>query len=120
MYLCRFPRLARMTKIAIFDRPGHFPVMAGAAVFAVDYLEHIDFISARFKLESEVRVTDFASEADSMKPVWKNHRAHSRGFRVIIDQYIAVLRIRHKRRSPQGYDKKYCINCSTFKHLTLP
>ena len=107
MYLCRFSGLAGMTKIAIFDRPGHFPVMAGAAVFAVDYLQHIDFISARFKLESEVRVADFASEADTMKPVWKDDRAHSRGFRIIIDQYITVLRIRHQRRSPQGYDKKY-------------
>jgi len=107
MYLCRFSWLSGMTKIAIFDRPGHFPVMAGAAVFAVDYLEHIDFISARLKLESEVRVADFASEADTMKPVWKNYRAHPRGFRIIVDQYIAVLCIRHKRRSPQGYDKKY-------------
>jgi hypothetical protein len=107
MYLCRFSGLAGMTKIAIFDRPGYFPVMAGAAVFTVDYLEHIDFVSARFKLEPEIRVTDFAPEADTMKPVWKNYRAHSRGFRKIIDQYIAVLRIRHKRRYPQGYDKKY-------------
>ena len=59
--------------------------MASATVFTVDYFEHIDFIAACFELESEVRMTDLASEPDTMKPVWKNHRAHSSGFRVIID-----------------------------------
>jgi len=91
MHLCRLARHSRMTEIAAFDGPGYFSVMASATILTVDNFQHIDLIAARFHLESKICMADLASEADAMKPVRKNDRAHACSLRVIIDQYIAVF-----------------------------
>jgi len=91
MYLDRRAGFAGMAQDAVFHRPGNFAVVACTAVLSFYDLVHVDVIAASLELETEVGMAHFATEANSVEPVRKNHRAHARGIRVIIDHDVAVL-----------------------------
>ena len=91
MNLGRRSRFSRMTDITVFDRPGNLAIMAGTTILPIDNFQHIDLITAGFHFETQIGVTDLASEADAVKPVRENDRAHCSSIRIIIYQYIAIF-----------------------------
>ena len=68
---------AGMTDIAGFHRPGDLAIVAGAAILAIDNFQHIDIVSARFELETQVGMADLAAKTDTVKPVRENHWPHA-------------------------------------------
>lgn len=65
--------------------------MAGAAVFAADYREHINIAATRLEGKADIAVTGLAGVTYTMKPVRKNHRPNAILVRGIIEDHIAVF-----------------------------
>jgi hypothetical protein len=76
MYLRLGTGFSGVTQIAVLDRPGNVAVMAGAAVFAVDDLQHADFIPPGLELEAQVGMANLAAKTYPVKPMWEHDGAH--------------------------------------------
>ena len=66
-----------MAQIAVLHRPGDIAVVTGAAIFAINNLQHVDLIASGLELEAEIGMADLATEADPVEPVGKDDRAHA-------------------------------------------
>lgn len=91
MYLGRLSRFTRMTDITAFDRPGHFAVMTGPAILAIDNLQHVDLITTSLHFEPEIGVAYLAPEADPVEPVRKHNRSHPGCIGIIIDENVTIF-----------------------------
>ena len=91
MYLRLAAGYSRMTEIAVLDRPCNVAVVAAAAVFAVDNLQHADIISSGLKLKPQIIMTDLATKADAVEPMWEDDRAHAGIFGVLVDHDVTVF-----------------------------
>lgn len=68
---------ARMTQVAVFHGPRDGPVVAHTAKTAFHDVVHLHLIGSGAHLEAELEMADLAAEANAMKPVRENNRAHS-------------------------------------------
>ena len=79
-----------MAPVAVNGRPSDTPVMAFSAEIPLDDLDHVDIVRSLTHLKDS-GMANFAFKPDSMKPVWKNNRRHSRFFRIMIQGDVAVF-----------------------------
>jgi len=77
-----------MAQITVLNRPGDVAVVAGAAILAIDDLQHIYLVSAGPEFETQIRVADLAAEPDAMKPVREHDRPHTGLVRIIVHYYV--------------------------------
>jgi hypothetical protein len=94
-----------MAQYTVLYGPRNLTIVAGAAVFALNDLVHIDIVPSGLELEADIGVTDFATETYAMEPVWKHGRTNSCLVRVIVYYYVAVLCFGRRR---SGQDCQYC------------
>ena len=90
--------LSRVADITTIRRPGNITVVAGAAERAVRNVRHIEVIAADTHLETELMVTDLATEPDTMEPVRKYHRAQAFLFGTPVEDNIRILGSRRHGR----------------------
>ena len=65
--------------------------MAGATIFAIDDLQHVDFVAACLELETEIAMTDLAAKTDSVEPVGEHDRPHAGVIGELIDYDVTVF-----------------------------
>ena len=80
-----------MAQIAFLGSPRDLVVMAGTAEFSIPDFCHGYITATRAHLESDFSVAYVARVADTMKPVWEDHWAHTGFFRSLVDYHISVF-----------------------------
>lgn len=85
------PGEPRVAQIAFLRPPGVSVVMAGAAEFSILDICHGYIVGTRAHLETDFSVTYIAFEADAMKPVRKDNRAHPGFFCPLVEYYVPVF-----------------------------
>src|SRR3972149_6342340 len=95
-------RDAGVAKNAVLHAPGDLAVVAGAAEFAVEDLQHVDVVAPGLELEAEIAVADLAAETDAVEPVRKHDRPHAGGVRGIGDDDVGLFRERRATARPAG------------------
>jgi len=76
-------------------RPGNVAVVTGAAVCPRRYPVHVDVIRAGTHFETEIRVTNTALIADTMKPVRKDHRSDAFAIGIAVEDDVGILGLRN-------------------------
>jgi hypothetical protein len=92
--------------------------VAGTTELTIDYFQHIDLVAAGLELEAQVSMTDLATKSNTVKPVGKDSRPHSRFIRVVINYDITVFRLRY--RGPEQPTKNKAQGQQILAHCRQP
>ena len=80
-----------MAQITLLRPPSVSVVMASAAKLSFPDVCHEYIVGTGAHFETDFTVAYIAFEADAVKPVRKDHRAHSSFFRSLVEYYITIF-----------------------------
>ena len=98
------PGHARMAEIAVFKPPRHLVIMTHAAELALGEICHGDIVGAGAHFECELVMAHLATEANAVKPMGKNHWAHTSLVGMVVEHDVAVFRRRPRGRGQREDD----------------
>lgn len=110
--------LTGVAEVTVFGGPGDIAIVAGATELTIDNFQHVDLVAAGLKLEAQVRMTDLATESNTVKPMGKDSRPHTRLIRVVINYDITVFCLRY--RGPEQPTKNKAQGQQILAHCRQP
>ena len=82
---------AGVAEVAVLQAPGDLVVVAHAAELALVDIAHRYVVGAGPHLEPKLEMTDLATKADTVEPMWIDYRTHAGGLGIPVQDHVGIF-----------------------------